>query len=108
MPYVRRSAQGEVVALLAVAEYEGQEHLPADHPQVQAFVGGNAADAAFNALDSDFVRVTEDLIDVLIEKGVLRLTDLPIEAQRKLSARQRLRRRLTGALDLLDDNNDLI
>jgi len=47
---------------------------------------------------------TEDLIYVLMEKGVLQFTDLPADAQRKLRARESFRgRRLKDALDLLGD-----
>lgn len=59
-------------------------------------------------LDSDFIRVLEDLIDALIANGVLRLTDLPPQAMAKLSERKRTRRRLQGALDLIDDEDTLL
>ena len=66
-----------------------------------------ASASQFSGLDADFIRVVEDLIDVLIEKGVIRITDLPPGAQRKLTARKDLRGRLRGALDLLD-RHDMI
>lgn len=59
----------------------------------------------FNHLDYEFIRVVEDLIDVLILKGVLRITDLPPGAQRKLNARKDLRGKLRGALELLDGDH---
>ena len=102
MPYVRRNAEGRVVALLADPEPDAQELLPSSHIEVLAFLGISSEAAAFGMLDVDFVRVTEDLIYTLIEKGVLQFTDLPPEAQRKLLARESFRnRRLEGALDIL-------
>jgi len=62
----------------------------------------------FATLDVAFIRVLEDLIDTLIEKGVLRLTDLPEEAQQKLSERKGLRRRLNDDLNLLDDDENVL
>jgi len=62
----------------------------------------------FSALDTDFIRVLEDLIDTLIEKGVLRLTDLPASAQVKLNERKDFRRRLNHDLNLLDDHEHLL
>lgn len=59
-------------------------------------------------LDADFVRVLEDLIDALIANGVLRLTDLPPHALTKLSERKSARRRLQGALDLINDDEDTL
>jgi hypothetical protein len=105
MPYVRRNAEGCIVALLDAAEFQDQEFLPARDAQVLDFLG--LPEAQFSSLDADFIRVVEDLIDVLIVSGVLRMTDLPGEAQRKLLARKDVRRKLTGALDLLD-NSDVI
>lgn len=69
-------------------------------PDVPA--GPRKAAESFSGLDADFIRVVEDLIDVLITKGVIRITDLPPGAQRKLTARKDLRGRMRGALDLLD------
>lgn len=102
MPYVRRDASGRIVALLAEAASDAREELPSSHPDVLAFLGGPGDAAAFSALDLDFVRVTEDVIYTLIEKGLLQFTDLPADAQRKLDARDSFRkRRVSGALDLL-------
>lgn len=57
-------------------------------------------------LDADFIRVLEDLIDVLVANGTLRLTDLPAEALEKLSRRKQTRTRLRDALDLIDDDEE--
>lgn len=106
MPYVRRNAEGSIVALLAEPATDAAESLPSQHIEVLAFLGVNPETAAFGALDFDFVRVTEDLIVTLIEKGVLQFTDLPLDAQRKLEARQRFRsHRLDGALNLLGSSD---
>ena len=103
MPYARRNSEGRLVALLAEAEPNAQELLPANHPDVLAFLGGGDV---FSSLDADFIRVTEDLINTLIERRLLQFTDLPAEAQRKLRARESFRdRRVKGALYLLGDGN---
>ena len=59
-------------------------------------------------MDVEFVRVLEDLIDALVAKGVINLTDLPPQALEKLNQRRRARRRLRGALDLIQDEDDVI
>ena len=56
--------------------------------------------------DLEFVRVLEDLIDVLIEKRVIMLTDLPPAARRKLSLRSNLRDRLSDLTDIVGDNEE--
>lgn len=57
-------------------------------------------------LDADFIRVLEDLIDVLVANGTLRLTDLPPEALNKLSQRKQTRARLRDSLDLIDEDEE--
>lgn len=59
-------------------------------------------------LDAEFIRVLEDLIDVLLAKGVLRLTDLPPQAMEKLNRRRNARQRLRDSLDLIDDEDGLL
>ena len=101
MPYARRNAEGSIVALFAEPAPDASEFLPSKDPQVLSFLLLTAHDATFADLDADFIRVTEDLIYTLIDRGVLQFTDLPADAQRKLLARERFRQRdLSGALDL--------
>ncbi len=105
MPYIRRNSAGRIVALLAEPAPDAAEQLPANHMDVIAFLGGGEQ-VAFGMLDADFVRVTEDLIYTLIEKGLLQFTDLPQEAQRKLRDREGFRsRRVSGALDLISGSD---
>lgn len=59
-------------------------------------------------LDSDFIRVLEDLIDALIVNGSLRLTDLPQQAIDKLNKRKSLRKKLNDSLDLIEDDDESI
>lgn len=63
------------------------------HPDVLAFVDGDEHAQAFAGLDADLVRVLEDLIDALINRNILRITDLPAEAQQKLFERKHFRSR---------------
>lgn len=61
-----------------------------------------------SALDADFIRVLEDLIEALLANGTLRLTDLPAHALEKLSQRKRVRQRVRNSLDLIDDDEELL
>jgi len=93
MPYARRNAAGEIDSLHRSAQ-PGSELLPDDHPDVQAFVGNDAKND-FSRLDADFVRVIEDVIDTLIVKNVINITELPEQAQAKLFARKSFRERVS-------------
>ncbi len=77
-------------------------------PEIRSFLASTAdKDPQFSTSDAEFVRVLEDLIDALISKNILRHTDLPAAAQRKINARKGMRNRLQGALQLFSDE-DLI
>ena len=109
MPYIQRDDQGQIDSLHRHASPLASEFATDDDPQVQAFVGagvgmGAAAAASASAgaeaepetdslvrMDASFVRVIEDLIDLLMVKNVITLTDLPIQAQNKLLARKSFR-----------------
>ncbi len=66
--------------------------------------------SALSQSDTSLVRVLEDLIDVLINRGVIQFTDLPEAAQTKLLERRETRASLTKRLQLLptDPNDDLM
>jgi hypothetical protein len=102
MPYVQRDASGAIASLHRQASETTPEYLPDEHPDVQAFVGRDA----FARLDADFVRVLEDVIDTLISKNVVNITDLPAEAQMKLFSRKSFReRRHANSLRLFGDGD---
>lgn len=103
MPYVTRSTDGSIASLHRVEPTIGAEFLAPDAPEVSAFVGAGNED--FGRLDADFVRVIEDVIDTLIVKNVINITDLPELAQAKLFARKSFRERITrDSLRLFDDS----
>lgn len=96
MLYARRGADGRIEALFQAKPRGRSEAVATDHPEVLAFLttagsaaGGGAQDGTGRWRDDDLAmaRVVEDLIDVLIQKQVITLTDLPLPAQRKLMGR---------------------
>ena len=104
MPFVRRNAENTIDAMFAAETADAKEWLPAGHPEVLSFMDGGKDGSDFASLDVTFIRVIEDVVDVLIHKGVMRLTDLPSQAQEKLMARKGFRdRRSDNSLDLLGD-----
>ena len=66
--------------------------------------------AALVQSDASLARVLEDLIDVLINRGLVQFTDLPDAAQAKLLERRQTRANMSHRLDLLseDSSDDLI
>lgn len=97
--YIKRDDEGCIELVSREETPACSEYLPADSPELLAFlmegeVGKGAA--RFQASDLAFVRVLEDVIEVLMDKGVISFTDLPSAAQEKVMERQSLRRRLNG------------
>ncbi|MCC2655565.1 MAG: hypothetical protein K0Q76_673 [Panacagrimonas sp.] len=106
MVYVRRDASGQIVSVSREANAEHGECCPADRPDVALFIQRLAPrQAAMLESDLSLIRALEDLIDVLIRKDVLRLTDLPDSVQAKLLSRRRLRGSL-NSLQLLGDDEE--
>lgn len=90
MFYVLRDAAGQISSLHR-DPVVGAQTLPSDHPEVRRFLGLDAGEQQFATLDASFLRVLEDLIDALIRRNVLCITDLPMEAQLKLFDRKHFR-----------------
>ena len=105
MPYVKRDAAGSIVAVSEAPDSGCPEPVAADDEQLQRFLRALSGEASeLQASDHDFVRVLEDVLDLLIDKGVILFTELPASAQEKIMLRQRLRAELGSALDLLGDD----
>lgn len=102
MPYVARDPAGKIIAVSAEATDFARERLDATAPELEAFLAviHPVPASDLQRTDQALIRVVEDIVDTLIEKNVIRFSDLPDAAQRKLLQRRSLRRE-RGALDLL-------
>jgi hypothetical protein len=103
MPYLQRDSSGRVVALFSDPPAGESEFVSVSHPEVLSFLGNEAAlsadaDPRRRLAESDIamIRVLEDLLDVLIQKHIIMLTDLPSHAQKKLLSRKEARGNLLG------------
>lgn len=106
MFYIKRNAQGEVVMLSKEPMSECSETLSPDSPEVMAFLATQSGQSAqFVASDLAFVRVVEDILAVLLEKGIISFTDLPIPAQQKIMERKSLRAK--SGVGLLSDDDTI-
>ena len=107
MFYVQRDAQGLLIRVEAAAYAEATETLPADHHEIQAWYANEAVENSLKQLkqsDFEMIRVLDDLIQVLTQKGVIRVTDLPPAAQAKLMDRTQAREALGGLSQLIDED----
>lgn len=110
MPYARRNDLGEIVELRRTADSGADELIDSNDPEVMAFLGlgelqGNPVNLLRNT-DTELARVVEDLINVLIRKHAISLTDLPMAAQGKLARREDIRQRINA--DFTISRKDLL
>jgi hypothetical protein len=96
MPYVHRSANGEIQSLHRAPSHDAAEFVDSADVDLQRFLSDQVGPSAFGRIDADFVRVLEDLIDALLLNGGLHVTDLPVAAQAKLVIRKDWREQSGG------------
>lgn len=110
--FIKRDESGRVVQVSREVTDECKEFMPPSSPELQAFVYDDAhiESMALSKSDLAFVRVLEDVINVLMEKSVISFTDLPEPAQQKLMERQSMRQRLNsvGLMSESDDDSGVI
>ena len=106
MPNVIRDTDGQIIGLAEHSPESPGEELSLSDPEVQAFL--HAARKQLSTSDSETIRVIEDLVDVLIKKGLILLTDLPDAARHKLSWRQQMRSDLNVLDNLMVDEDDIL
>ena len=100
MPYVIRDASGKISGVFEQAEVGVAEEVATDDPELKRFLvdqGLSSPDSVRQVLaesDLKMIRLVDDLIDLMIEKDVIKFTDLPPAAGEKYLQRQVARKRL--------------
>ena len=109
MSYVKRDNSGKIIAF-SLNQADGfQEQIDVRSEEFLDFLNtgvdrSDAAKLALNKTDADIARVTEDLINLLVDKQVLLFTELPLAVQDKLLEREKLRQTLqTIEPSIIDD-----
>ncbi|RUR27758.1 tryptophan synthase subunit beta like protein [Vreelandella andesensis] len=106
MLYIKRNTQGEIVMLSKEPTSECSETIAPDAPEVLAFLADQPGSSShFIASDLAFVRVVEDILEVLLDKGIITFTDLPEAAQAKVMERKSLRSK--NDVGLLGDDDTI-
>ena len=109
MAYVYKNTQGNVVAASASENLgKGWLYVDDNNKDYLEFLENSLADnAPFRESDIQLARVLEDLISMLIEKNIIRFTDFPQAAQKRLNDRQSMRKK-SQLSKLIDENLDII
>ncbi|MDZ4098846.1 MAG: hypothetical protein U1E13_09105 [Methylophilaceae bacterium] len=108
MPYVLKDNDGNIKAVsLSDAVPLGSDWHSVDIAEyLHCLESAMAKVEPFRESDIRLARVLEDLINVLINRDVIRFTDLPEAARRRLLERQALRSK-TSLSNILDDSGEL-
>ncbi len=111
MPFVVRDEDGKIAAVHDRASAEASEELGADDPELLDHLAELEREGRLKEslviTDAEMARVTEDLIETLIEKNVIMLTDLPRPAQEKILERRRMREHMSEMIGLISDDDVL-
>lgn len=109
--YVIKDESGNITGL-SLTKTIGAETADPQDPALRQFLEladpSLSASRQLEALDSTSVRIVEDLIDVLIDRGTLLFTDLPEAAQQRLLERKMLRRMVRQERGLPDTDDEFL
>lgn len=119
MPFVARDENHRIIAIYNKSSEQAKEELPPTNSEVLNFLFNDQTMPVkpeksnfmeeFNEMrisDLGLIRVLEDLINVLIEKEVILITDLPEPAVARLQTRKIIRTRLEMISKVLDDEKE--
>ena len=108
MAFVRRDGEGKITAAYNEARDDVTEEVAADDAELMDFLSEltGEPDLRQRLIESDreMARVTEDLVETLIENHAIML---PEAAQIKLMKRRRLRDRMSSLVGLIDEDDIL-
>jgi len=107
MFYVERGQKGKIVAIRREADTAEMELKEAvDGEIIEFLIDEKTNDSLIRLLASTDVggmRILEDLINLLVSKNIIMLTELPHDAQVKLRQRQQIRQSLGKETIIVDD-----
>ena len=106
MIYVKRDATGQVTAISKEA-MEGFEQTDESAASEIEEMLASSSDSLFQNSDLEFIRVLDDVIDLLISKNLVLFTELPEVVQEKYTQRTQMRERRRDSLNLLEDDEIL-
>lgn len=106
MVFIKRDEQGKICAVFAKPPEEGLEEKQIDDAELTMFLAN--CDERWELLQSDFqlIRVIEDLVEILMEKNLVTITDFPAAAIEKLVSRRGVRDQLSNAGGLLNQDEE--
>jgi len=107
MPYIELSAVGKMIGLRTVAGPNLTEMKSFSDDEILDFLKDNLDNDSLKILlahsDTGFIRLVEDIIDLLMKKNIIRFTDLPEKAQEKIIERKQIREKISSQNLIVED-----
>ncbi len=105
--FVRRDSNGDICAVSREMIAEVDEPIAADAEELTQFLQTSKPEAqrALEQSDLQMARVMEDVVNLLIDKSIIRFTDLPLAAQQKLLGRREVRDQVLGNFGWSDEDH---
>lgn len=95
MIYVERNLDGHIINVELTSGINREEISVGDSELIEFIKQSPSCEELTNLilhrLDLDMVRVIEDLLDIMIERDLIRFTDLPLPVQEKLMFKRKIR-----------------
>ncbi|WP_178862499.1 hypothetical protein [Thiomicrorhabdus cannonii] len=112
MIFIRRNTEGEI-SEIDFSPGPNLEEISLFDPQLKDFLkhsphSEELIKTVLDKLDLDMVRVIEDLIDVMINKELIRFTDLPQAVQNKLLFKKSIRNSLREEREILIEEEEAL
>ena len=112
MVYVDRDEKGHIIGVFNSPKSDDSQYISPQAPELIEFLGQSNRQediqTILTASDMAMVRVIEDLVNTLIDKGVILFTDLPEAAQQKLVPREKIRHHLSSLENLMNEDEGLL
>lgn len=107
MLYIERNKNKKIIGLKTtgkeVLDPQHSEHLDFLRAQGLRLITDSAGTDTFTISDLKFIRVLEDVVEVLVQKGVMTWTDLPPAAIEKLQNRSVMREQTESLQGLMGE-----
>jgi hypothetical protein len=107
MLYIERDQNGEVIAVHHTPCENATEKKSTLDAELIEFLNNSIGDDPWLRMlsmsDMSTIRILEDLIDILIKKNIILLTELPEGAQAKISERKMARQKMNSQEFMVND-----
>lgn len=108
MLYVERNDEGKIIALHNSPNPNATDQRSSIDQDILDFLEQNATSESWQTLltisDLSFIRLLEDMVDLLIRKNVIIFTELPEKAQEKIMERKKIREKYSSQSILTVDD----